>query len=87
MKGSKKCKTCGEEIIFDIEGINVFNPGDLMLMDPYIEPLFDEFGRERVLRTLDEVIESKENYKKVRFFKKCSKCGLENTLIIYSKLI
>jgi hypothetical protein len=82
-----KCETCGEEIVFDIEGVNVFNPGDLTSMDPYVKPLFDEFGRERVLRALDEIVERKGNYKKVRFFEKCSKCGLETIYIHYCKLM
>ena len=61
-----KCETCGEEIVFDLEGVNVFGPGDLE--DLCIKPLFGEFGRERVLRTLDEITE-KRGYKKVRFLK------------------
>ena len=87
MKASKKCETCGEEIVFDIEGVNVFNPGDLTGMDAFLKPRFDKFGREQVLKTLDEIMERKGNYKKVRFFKKCSKCGLEATVVIYSKLM
>jgi hypothetical protein len=86
MKVSEKCETCGEEIVFDLEGVNVFNPGDLTSMDPYVKPLFDEFGRERVLKTLDEIAE-KRGYKKVRFFEKCSKCDLETTYVLYCQLM
>jgi hypothetical protein len=84
MRAPTKCEGCGEEIVFDLEGVNVFNPGDLTSLDPYIKPLFNEFGRERVLRTLDE-IEERRGYKKVRFFEKCSKCGLEATFVLYTE--
>jgi hypothetical protein len=84
MRVPVKCESCGEEIIFDLEGVNVFAPGDLAEL--CIKDLFDEFGRERVLRKLDEITE-KRGYKKVRFFEKCKKCGLEATFVLYTELM
>ena len=87
MKVPRDCGTCGQEIIYDIEGVNVFNPSELKSLDSYLEDPVKEFGKELVLKTLDEVMEAKGNYKKVRFFEKCPRCGVENVFVLYSILM
>jgi hypothetical protein len=84
MRVSRICK-CGEEIFFDLGPVGLLNPSEVAPIDDMVRERVGEVSPEDLEWAVGQYLKGKE-YKRIRLFQKCSKCGVENVFIIYAPL-
>ena len=87
MKISINCKGCGELIFFDIDTLGCSSPLEIGDVEEIFREEFgvDDIKPEQMEKIMKMYCEDKE-YKGVRFYQKCPKCGSQTTLHMFVPL-
>jgi ribosomal protein S27AE len=81
-----ECGKCGADVIFDLEGVNIFSPNDICPADDIFEEIMGYSNQGRLKGMLEDFYKDMPNRKRVSFSQKCPKCGTIHIIYIYAPL-